>query len=229
MDLRAKRLEEYVISQLFPINFIEENKRKRLSLSLNLFKICKNFPKEEIGKMKKIQKDLEKPELCNLLFAQEWDQLTEDQKETVTLVSSKRASTPSRTSPYVKFIVKSILKTYDCKIKIASFKEEIYESWIFEKDSVKFDLTTNSEKLMINNCLFVDASLILDENRLIKKNFVYDVAALLIPNYNKTLVDEMNVCLNKIVDNHNALYNQQSSVINIHLKEEVDKLVYTRT
>lgn len=226
MNLREKRLQEYFINQLFPINFIEENKKKRLSLSLNLFKICNNFPKDEIGKMKKVQKDLELESVSNLLYSKPWKELNEKELVDVKKLLNKRAASPSRNSPYIKFIAKSFLKTYDPTLKIASFKEEIYEGWVFEKDGVKYDLTVNKDKINFNNCIYLDPNLILDESGLLKKDFIFNLALLFFSNYNQEKVQEINSCLNKIIDNYNYLYNNKESIIDLNLKEE--KLIFRR-
>jgi len=225
MHLREKKLQEYFINQLFPINFIEEDKKKRLSLSLNLFKICNNFPKDEIGKMKKVQKALESESVSNLLYSKSWKELNEEELIDVKKLLNKRATSPSRNSPYIKFIAKSFLKTYDSTLIIASFKEEIYEGWVFKKDGVKYDLTVNQDKINFN-CIYLDPNLILDESCLIKKDFIFNLASIFFSNYNKEKVQEINSSLNKIIDNYNYLYNNKESVIDLNLKEE--KLVFRR-
>jgi len=228
MNLREKRLEEYTTSQLFPINFIDENNKKRLSLSLNLFKICKNFPKDEIGKMKKIQKSLDQNNVSVCLFNKCWESLSLTEQQEVKKTLNKRAATPARTSSYIKFIVKSFIQTYDSNIKVASFKQEIFENWVFNRDGVPYDVTIKKDKLSLTNCIYIDPEMVLDGNRLIKKDFLHQLAECLLGSYNQARVDEMSGCLNKIINNYNILYNQERSVINIHLKEEKDKLVFGR-
>lgn len=225
MSLREKRLEDYFSSQLFPINIIEENNKKRLALSLSLFKICSNFPKEEMGKMKKIQKSLEQDQVSQLLFGKNWAELSEDKQPEVKKLLNKRASTPTRTSSYVKFIVKSFLKTYDETVRIASFSEEIQDGWVFEKNGVKYDLTINKDKIVLGNYIYFDSTTILDENRLIKKDFLHLIAANLVENYDREKVEKISVCLNKIIDNYNYLYKTQEAVISLNIKEEKEELL----
>lgn len=206
MDIREKRLQEFIITQLFPINIIEENSLKRLSISLNFYKICKNFPKDQIGKMKKLQKEFEKDNVSKLLFNKEFKELDSNEIILSKKIMNKRSNSSIRTSNYAKFLIRSILKTYDEKIKISSFKEEVYENWIFEKDGIKMDITLNKDKLFKDNCIYLDPNIIFDTNQILNKNFALEFFNKFLNITNDQKVIEINNCLNKIIDNHYILY-----------------------
>lgn len=212
--LKEKRIEDYKTTQLFPINIIEQNKKKNLSLSLNLFKICRHIPKSEMGYMKKLQKEIEKESVSHLLYKKSFKDLSSEEFDDVKKLLNKRASTPSRNSPYVKFLVKSFIMTCLTEYSFSSFEEEVDESWCFLLGGQKYDITINQHKIE-ENCLFFDCHQILDAAGLLKENCIKYIANTLPFICESAKVNEINECLNKTRKQLISVYD---------LKEEVSQL-----
>lgn len=226
MDLKTKRLADYKITQLFPINIIEENKKKRLSLSLNLFKICQGFPKNEIGNFKKFQKSQEKDPVSQLLYKKNYQKLTEDEKLSVNSLLTKRAETPTRTSPYIKFLIKSLLKTIQENVEFSSFEEEINQGWVFKINNEMYDITTNKEKILTKNCIFINSDDIFDEISMLKKDCIIHISKK-INNFlfEESKLNETNDLINKVIENYKKIYSLNEKVISLSIEKREKKLI----
>lgn len=221
MDLKEQKYQESLKTQLFPLNLIEEVKTRRLSQSLFLFKICKNFPKDEIGKMKNLQKNQEKEKLCLELFNKKFEELDEHEYESLKRLSNERSQTPLKNSAYIKFLIKSFVMTFISNSKIASFKEESSNSWSISIEGNKFDISTNPEKFSTESLICFNSEDFLDKNKMIKKDIV-----LFLSNYFKTYHPDLNLVnqsFNKIIDNYNKLYNRVIDLKSIDSNERFDQ------
>jgi len=216
MELKNNKYEELLKNQLFPINFKEECENKRLSLSLNLFKICRNFPREEIGKMKQLQKNQEKEILSQEIFGESFEKISEHQYESLKRLLNERSQTPLKNSAYIKFIIKSFVKTFIPNSKIASFREESEENWVLDLNGIKYDISTNPEKFSTSSLIVFEGKFFLDENKMIKKDVIFYLADFF--KINAVEVSEVNESINKVINNFNKLYNK---VVEIDLKKQI--------
>lgn len=207
-NLKQKRLEDYQATQLFPINFFQENSKKKLLASLNLFKICKNFPREEIGTMKNLQKEQEKNLVSQMYFGKDFSDLSNEERIQAKQILSKRASTPTRVSPYVKFLIKSIFISLGQEVKFSSYMEEIEQGWVVDCCGRKMDITVNPNKGG-DNLIYVDASCVFENDGMLKKNCISALCKELPVSLDFGRVEELNYLMNQQIMKFEKIYQSQ--------------------
>lgn len=222
--IKEQRLEDYKITQLFPIDIFESDRRKTLAIDLYLFKIGRFFPLEEIGNFKILQKQYEK-ELCSyMLFGCESNKLPQEKYVELKKILNKRASSPTRESPYIKFFIKSIIKTILPDTKFATYEEELNDGWCFSIENKRFDLTLNKNKFPRENLFYINSSLIIGKQGMIQRDAVLKVVDLLPLNLYCEKLNLINEIINSQREKLALLYNYQeeNQVISIDSKKAMD-------
>jgi hypothetical protein len=221
MPVKNNRLEDYSLTQLFPIDIFSAEKNKTLAVGLCFFKIGRFFSHEDIGHFKVLQKNHEKDLCSQFHHGKPYTQLSADLQGDVKKLLNKRACTPTRESPYIKFLCKSILKSLTPDAVFATHLQEITESWCFSYNNIKYDLTLNKDKFSKENLIFIDSSLILDRKGMIRKNAVLTICGFLPVNFNQEKVHYLNNLLNEQRDKMVFLYSykEESQVIEVSIKD----------
>lgn len=169
MSIKLARIEDYKVTQLYPVNIFQAEKNKNLAVALSFFKIGRYFSLEDIGQFKVLQKNYEKDLCSQVNYGQCFKDLDQQCQMEVKKLLNKRASIPTRESPYVKFLVKSLILSLKEDVKFASYEEEILNSWCFSVCDRKYDLTLNKNKFSTENLIYIDSKMALDKKGMIQK------------------------------------------------------------
>lgn len=200
-------LSDNFLRELFPINISESYSQKKLAIDLFFFKVTSSFPKEEIMQMKKFQVESEKSKLSNLLISKSWNQLDTNEKNEIFKIAKKRASTPIKTTHYLRFLVKSILLS----VTENNYKGVDKDEPIFKINNEPYYCTLNRFKNDPNSIVFNEIELF-DSKDLFCEDVVLKICQKLPLNLNTDRVNQINNQLNEIRSMYISLYNHEVSV-----------------
>lgn len=197
-------ISDNFLRELFPININQSYKNKKLAIELLFFKVTSSFPQNEIKEMKQFQIEFEKDKMSLLLLNKPFENLEANEKQDLLKILKKRSSTPIKTTHYLRFLVKSILKTLNNQEYTTIDKTEP----ILKDNNQAFFCTFNKMKNEPNSILFNEIE-IFDSNDLFTENVVLKIVEKIPVNFNNEKVVQLNQQINEIRSIYIELYNHE--------------------
>lgn len=140
--MHNERLIKYLSSHIPAINFIAEYQKKTLPVSILFYKVCSSFPKDKLGGMKGAFRHIQNDKLQifkNILTEEEFKEVVKQQNNLRPKIGQ-----------YLEFITLSLLETCLASgetLVFPSAQEDIQEGWDFKFAGIKYDITTNLNKI----------------------------------------------------------------------------------